>query len=151
SSRDERARIAAMALIDESTDFGARVARHLREEIVVWLTTVSPSGAPLPMPVWFVWDGADGVRIHSLDGARVRNLAANPRVTLNFGGDGHGGDIVVLSGEAHPARDAEPADIDTEYATKYADHMIRVAGSADAFAAKYRVPVHLHLTGLRGH
>jgi hypothetical protein len=44
-------------MIDESCEFGARVARHLREEIVVWLTTVTPSGAPLPRPVGFVWDG----------------------------------------------------------------------------------------------
>ncbi len=35
-------------MIDESTEFGARVAAHLREERVVWLTTVTPSGAPLP-------------------------------------------------------------------------------------------------------
>jgi hypothetical protein len=46
-------------VVDESTEFGARVARHLRDEIVVWLTTVTPRGAPLPMPVWFVWDGAE--------------------------------------------------------------------------------------------
>ena len=32
--------------IDESSDFGARAARRLREEIVIWLTTVSPAGAP---------------------------------------------------------------------------------------------------------
>ena len=44
-------------VIDEGTEFGARVARHLREDVVVWLTTVTPSGAPLPAPVWFIWDG----------------------------------------------------------------------------------------------
>ena len=26
-------------MIDEGSEFGARVARHLREETVVWLTT----------------------------------------------------------------------------------------------------------------
>jgi PPOX class probable F420-dependent enzyme len=96
-------------VIDESTEFGARVARHLREEIVVWMTTVTPSGAPLPMPVWFIWDGAESVLMYSQDGARVRNIEANPRVTLNFGGDGRGGDIVVLSGTATVDRDAPPA------------------------------------------
>ena len=34
-------------MIDQSTEFGARVARHLRDEIVVWMTTVTPAGAPL--------------------------------------------------------------------------------------------------------
>ncbi len=47
-------------MIDESTEFGARVARHLREDIVVWMTTVTPDGSPLPMPVWFHWDGGGG-------------------------------------------------------------------------------------------
>jgi hypothetical protein len=36
-------------VIDEGTEFGARVARHLREDPVVWLTTVTPAGAPLPL------------------------------------------------------------------------------------------------------
>ena len=49
-------------IIDESTEFGARVAEHLRTEIVVWMTTVTPSGAPLPMPVWFLWEGGESVR-----------------------------------------------------------------------------------------
>jgi len=47
-------------LIDEGSELGARVARRLREETVVWLTTVAPSGAPLPRPVGFLWDGGGG-------------------------------------------------------------------------------------------
>jgi hypothetical protein len=58
------------------------------------------------MPVWFVWDGADSVTMYSQLGARVRNIEANPRVTLNFGGDGRGGDIVVLSGTGDRPRRA---------------------------------------------
>ena len=73
------------------------MARHLREDVVVWMTTVTPAGAPLPMPVWFHWDGGEHVVMYSQRGARIRNLEANPRVTLNFAGDGGGGDIVVLS------------------------------------------------------
>ena len=95
---DARWRTRCRAMIDESTEFGARVARHLREEIVVWMTTVAPDGSPLPMPVWFHWDGGENVLMYSQRGARVRNIEANPHVTLNFAGDGDGGDIVVLSG-----------------------------------------------------
>ena len=87
-------------MIDQSTEFGARVARHLREDVVVWLTTVTPAGAPLPSPVWFLWDGAESVVMYSMPSARIRNVEANPRVALNFAGDGRGGDIVVLSGKA---------------------------------------------------
>jgi hypothetical protein len=45
-------------VIDESNEFGARVARHLREEMIAWLTTVTPSGAALPRPVGFLWTAA---------------------------------------------------------------------------------------------
>src|SRR5436190_13284396 len=117
------ARVSIGAVIDESTEFGARVARHLREEIVVWLTTVSPAGAPMPRPVWFLWDDAESVTMYSMRGARVRNLQSDPRVSLNFAGDGHGGDIVVLSGTATIDQDAPSADRADAYLAKYADRI----------------------------
>jgi PPOX class probable F420-dependent enzyme len=47
-------------VLDESTEWGARAARRLREEIIGWLTTVSPEGAPQPVPIWFLWDAPRG-------------------------------------------------------------------------------------------
>ena len=138
-------------MIDESSEFGARVARHLREEIVVWMTTVSPAGAPLPMPVWFVWDGADSVSMFSQPGARVRNIGANPRVTLNFTGDGRGGDIVVLSGTARLDRDGPSAAESPGYLEKYDAHIARIGMTPKTFAERYSVPVRIELTRVRGH
>jgi PPOX class probable F420-dependent enzyme len=138
-------------LIDESTEFGARVARHLREEVVVWMTTVTPAGAPLPSPVWFIWDGAESVLMYSRPSARVRNVEANPRVTLNFGGDGGGGDIVVLSGRAAVDEDAPPVDSAHAYRAKYDDHIARIGMTPESFAGRYSVPVRVALTRVRGH
>jgi PPOX class probable F420-dependent enzyme len=138
-------------VIDQSTEFGARVARHLREEIVVWMTTVTPEGAPLPMPVWFVWDGAESVVMYSQDSARIRNIEANPRVTLTFGGDGRGGDIVVLSGSAAVDRDTPPAGQSPDYLSKYHEHIARLGMTPETFAESYHVPVRIRLTRLRGH
>ena len=140
-----------MIELDESTDFGARVAAHLRKEIVVWLTTVAPRSGPLPMPVWFLWDGADSVLMFSQDGARVRNLEADPRVSLNFAGDGRGGDIVVLSGHATIDRDAPSADRVEAYVEKYAEHIPRIGLTPEQFGAKYSTPIRIELTKLRGH
>ena len=138
--------------IDESTEFGARAARHLREDPVVWLTTVGASGAPAPNPVWFLWDGADTVLVWNLPtAARVAHVAANPRVALNFDGNGQGGDIVVLAGTAvvDPARPA--ADAVPEYLVKYADHMQRIGYSPEGFAERYSTPLVVTLDRLRGH
>ena len=137
-------------MIDEGTEFGARVARRLREESVVWLTTVTPSGAPLPRPVGFVWDGGEVVSIYSQPGARVRNLTANPKVTLNFDGDGQGGDIVVLAGTAHVDADAVSADADPAYLEKYSAQLERFGMTPASFAERFSVPIRIRLTRVDG-
>jgi PPOX class probable F420-dependent enzyme len=139
-------------MIDLSTDFGARVGAHLRDDVVVWLTTVSATGAPLPTPVWFLWDGAESVRVHSLPNARrVEHIAANPHVSLNFAGDGQGGDIVVLAGRATIDADAPSADRVEPYVSKYATHMQRLGVTPEQFGARYSVALRVELTKVRGH
>ena len=137
-------------MIDEGTEFGARVARRLREETVVWLTTVTPAGAPLPRPVGFLWDGNEVVSMYSQPGARVRNIAANPKVTLNFDGDGSGGDIVVLSGTARVDADASAADANHAWLEKYAAQIEQLGLTPAAYAARFSVPVRIRLTRLDG-
>ena len=62
------------------------------------MTTVTPAGTPVPRPVWFLWDGEESALVTARPSPRVRNIEANPRVTLNFDGDGGGGDIIVFTG-----------------------------------------------------
>ena len=138
-------------MFDEGTEFGARVARHLRDEIVVWMTTVTPAGEPLPMPVWFIWEGGEVVRMHSRRSARVRNIEANRHVSLTFSGDGRGGDIVVLSGRATAGAGLPHADQDPDYLAKYRDHIARIGMTPETFAQTYEVPVRIELTRVRGH
>ena len=137
-------------MIDESSEFGARVARHLREEIVVWLTTVTASGAPLPRPVGFVWDGGEDVSVYSQPGARIRNIARNPRVTLNFGGDGEGGDIVILSGIAEVDESGPTAVDDSAFSAKYATEFERFGMTAESYAQRFSVPVRIRVTAVDG-
>lgn len=137
-------------MIDEDTEFGARVARRLREEAVVWLTTVTPAGAPLPRPVGFLWDGGQVVSVYSMPGARIRNIAANPRVTLNFDGDGQGGDIVVLSGMAQVDGAAPRADELPEWLEKYAGLIERFGMTPASYAARFNVRVRVLLTRVDG-
>ena len=138
-------------IVDESTAFGARVAAHLREEIVVWMTTVTPSGAPLPMPVWFLWEGGESVRMFSRESPRVRNLEANPHVSLNFDGDGRGGGIVVLSGRATVDRDGPRADQSARTSRSTPTTSSASPTRPSPSAATYSVPVRIELTKLRGH
>jgi PPOX class probable F420-dependent enzyme len=137
-------------MIDESTEFGARVARHLREETVVWLTTVTPSGAPLPRPVGFLWDGGENVSVYSQPGARIRNIGRNPKVTLNFRGDANGGDIVVLSGTAEVDESGPSAAEDAAWVAKYAAEWEGFGMTAESFAQRFSVPVRIRISGVHG-
>jgi PPOX class probable F420-dependent enzyme len=138
-------------MIDESTEFGARVARHLRDDQVVWMTTVLRGGTPLPSPVWFLWDGADSVLVYSMPSTRIENLAANANVSLNFDGNGRGGDIVVLTGKAVEEPGAPPADGNSDYLAKYRESIARIGHSPESFAEKYSVPVRVRIRRVRGH
>ncbi len=137
-------------MIDESTEFRARVARHLREETVVWLTTVTASGAPLPRPVGFLWDGGKNVSVYSQPGARIRNIGRNPKVALNFRGDTNGGDIVVLSGTAEVDESRPSAAEDAAWVAKYATEWERFGMTAESFARHFSVPVRIRISAVHG-
>ena len=137
--------------IDTGTEFGQRAARRLREETIGWLVTVGPSGNPQPVPVWFLWEG-ETILIYSQPGtAKLRNLAANPRVALHLDGDGQGGDIVILTGEARVVADAPPADRVPPYLEKYRPGIARIGMTPDRFARAYSVALRLVPTRLDGH
>jgi PPOX class probable F420-dependent enzyme len=139
--------------IDSSTELGARAQERLRSERIIWMTTVTRLGAPLPRPVWFLWvpDNPAEVVVYSQDSPRIRNLTANPQVTLNFNGNAGGGEIVVFTGEASIDPEYPRADDVSVYLDKYAEDMKRLGYSPADFASAYKFPIRIALTGLTGH
>ena len=133
-------------MLDESSEFGRRAARRLHEERLAWLTTVSPRGTPQPVPVWFLWDGDASVLLYSRpDTPKLRNIAANPRVSLHLDGNGQGGDVVVCLGEASVSDDPPAHQVD-EYVEKYAALIERNRWTPESFAADYSVPLRIAIT-----
>jgi PPOX class probable F420-dependent enzyme len=90
------------------------------------------------------------VSIYSQAGARVRNIAVNPKVTLNFDGDGRGGDIVVLSGTAQVDADAPAADANPAWLDEYAAHIEQIGMTPASYAARFSVPIRIRLTRVDG-
>lgn len=145
-----------MLNLDTSTAFGARVLRRLRSEQIVWLTTTGADGTPQPSPVWFLWEeGATGdgsILVYSQpDAPKLRYIAANPRVALHLDGDGRGGDIVVLTGQARHDAAAPAATEVPAYLAKYGDGIARIGMDPAGFAAAYSAPIRLTPEKLRGH
>jgi PPOX class probable F420-dependent enzyme len=80
-------------MLNFNTKFGRHVKRRLHEEKVIWLTTVDEQNAPQPRPVWFHWDGKTFLIFSQREKAKLRHIAHNPRVSLNFNTDEDGGDV----------------------------------------------------------
>jgi PPOX class probable F420-dependent enzyme len=142
----------ADALPEPSSAFGKRVRRRLREDRVIWFTTVGADGTPHPNPVWFWWDRDRGeILVYTRPGARrLVNIASRPRVALHFDGNRRGGDIVVFQGTATIDEHAPPAYRVRGYAAKYRAGMVRVSGSATGFGEEYAVAIRVQVTRVRG-
>lgn len=128
---------------------GNEVLRRLAGSQVIWLTTVSPEGRPVPSPVWFIWEGRSFLIYSQPNTPKLRNIAANPSVSLNLDTDGSGGAVVVISGEAEVDAAAPPAHRHVQYSARYAEGFSRLQLTAGQFAERYSVPIRVRPTSLR--
>ncbi|HEX4087903.1 MAG TPA: TIGR03667 family PPOX class F420-dependent oxidoreductase [Trebonia sp.] len=124
-------------------DRRAHVEARLRSNLMAWLTTVSPTGKPESVPVWFLLREEDEtVLIYSEPGKpKLRHIAQNPQVALGLDVTDIGRDIVRIDGEAREAPDAGPADEQPHYRAKYAERIGTLFGDAEGFASRFSVPI----------
>ncbi|MDH3470442.1 MAG: TIGR03667 family PPOX class F420-dependent oxidoreductase [Acidimicrobiia bacterium] len=117
--------------------------KRLQNDLIAWLTTVSRGGQPQTSPVWFLLD--DGaIWVYSLpDTARVRNIEANPKVSVNLDGNGTGGDIVTIEGRASFDPSAPAAWEVPDYVTKYTAEMEANGWTPEVFSDKYPVAIRI--------
>lgn len=142
--------MAAPLLPDPATGFGVRVRQRLRDEQVIWFTTVGVDGTPQPNPVWFLWEDNWALVYNRSDANRLTHIRRRPQVCLHFDGNGRGGDIVVLAGRAQILEGRPPPHELPGYLDKYREGMTRVSGSPEAFSEAYPVPVRVDVTRVRG-
>jgi PPOX class probable F420-dependent enzyme len=136
-----------MAKISEK--FPPEVEKRLREEQVIWLTTVRADGMPLPTPVSFLWDGEIVLMYTTPNSLKLRNLARNPHAALNLNSDAWGRKVVVLTGEIIEDRAAPPVIQNTMYLEKYRASIMEQYRAAmsdfqvtmESFSQKFSVPL----------
>ena len=128
-------------MLDTTTEAGGRAEGRLRDEGIIWLTTVRSDGQPQSVPVWFLWNG-ESFLIYSQPGRqKLRNIDRNPRVALNLNSNAYGGDVVRAEGRAEVIEDAPRADEVPEYVNKYRDAIARIGFDLEGFAQAYSVPL----------
>jgi PPOX class probable F420-dependent enzyme len=137
-------------MLDFHSQFGRHVNRRLREEKIIWLTTVDAENIPQPRPVWFQWDRETVLIFSQQNKAKLRHISRNPRVSLTFNTNTDGGDVAVLIGDTK-ILDA-PVDMTRvkAYLRKYRDDIKNLGMSIEEFSHSYSVPILVTLQSMRG-
>jgi PPOX class probable F420-dependent enzyme len=127
---------------DLSDESRAHVEGRLRANLMAWLTTVRPNGQPVSVPVWFLLRDDETILIYSQNAkTKLRNIRENPRVALGLDVTDIGRDIVRVEGIATHSPETPPADQVLEYATKYAERIGALFGTAAHFAELFSEPL----------
>jgi PPOX class probable F420-dependent enzyme len=137
-------------VIDSNTEFGRRVTERLRDDEQLWLTTVRSDGTPQPSLIWFYWDGETFLIYSQPNAPKLRNIAANPRVSLNFQANEEGEDVVILTGTAVLDPTASPSNLHDEYQRKYAKAIARIKYTPESLAAEFSAAMRVTPTRVRG-
>jgi len=138
------------APIDQNTEFGAHAIKRLQDEMVIWLTTVSADVWPQPRPVWFLWQDPS-VYILSMPTAwKLKHIARNPHVALNFDGGRLGGDIVVMLGTAEIESEPVSNELSKLYLAKYEDEIRNIGYTNGSFLKAYSTVIKITLAKARG-
>jgi PPOX class probable F420-dependent enzyme len=133
-------------MIETGTTSGALADRQLREEQIIWLTTVRADGQPQSVPVWFLWDGETMLIYSRPEKQKIPNIRQNSRVALNFNSDPSANHLTRFQGRAEIASDAPAANDVPEFIEKYRAAIARIGMTPESFAQAYSVPIRIRPT-----
>lgn len=136
--------VAAPTPLPARRDHGAD--RRLRNEPVVWLSTVDEHGFPHIVPIWFVWDGEAFLVFSKPHARKVQAIRRQARVALALGEPRDDFDVQLIEGHAtllsaSAAQVLSDAAIGREHARKYAAELFALGIDRDEYAATYSAVV----------
>jgi PPOX class probable F420-dependent enzyme len=126
-----------MTILNPENPAHAAAADRLREEPIIWLTSVSPAGQPQSTPVWFLWAAGEFLIYGAASGPKVGNIEANPYVSLHLEGNGRGGANVIFEGSARIDTGGPRADDVPAYLVKYREFIDSYGWTPRSFSDDY--------------
>lgn len=136
-------------MLDRNDPRHVGAEEKLRNDIAIWLTTVTAGGQPQSTPVWFVWDGETFLFYSQPGRPKLVNIAANPKVALHLVGDPEGERVVTVEGAAALDPAAPPINAHAAYVDKYRSAIEGFGWTPSSMAADYSVAVRVRPTRLR--
>jgi PPOX class probable F420-dependent enzyme len=133
-------------MFDLTTARDRNIDRRLREDPVVWLTTVTPDGKPHTLPIWFWWDGETLLMFSEPGTKKIRNLRRNPAVAIALDTRDDGEEVAFFDGVAELLPEPTAALMLDAYKQKYAHLFPRTGSSPEKMAAQYTQPIRVRLT-----
>jgi PPOX class probable F420-dependent enzyme len=133
-------------VFDSGSDADVHARKRLKDDMVAWLTTVTPEGQPQTFPIWFLWEDGEALIYSDRRAKRNVNIAANPRVTLHLNDNGRGGDVVVIEGDARIDDTVPSVVANVAYLAKYGEWITDYLTSAEEMATIYNVPIRVSPT-----
>ncbi len=123
----------------------------LREDPVVWLSSVQSDGRPHLVPVWFHWDGERIVAFSKPHAKKIDNLRDKPSVMLAVGTPGPDFEVELIEAVAEVPNAPAATLMPEAFGAKYRDLLRRAGLSVQRFAEVYSQPIVLRPTRFLGY
>jgi PPOX class probable F420-dependent enzyme, Rv3369 family len=138
-------------MIDLTSAFGQAVKVHLKNQYVIWLTTVDSNLTPQPRPVWFIWENDSFLIFSQAKAYKVAHIKKNPKVALHFNTDESGDKhVIVFTGEASIDANCPPAYQVDAYFEKYEQGISDLDMTPEGFSNEYSVALRIQPAEIRG-
>lgn len=132
-------------------DCRAQAQAALRDDPVVWLSSVQRDGRPHLAPVWFHWDGEQIVAFSKPNARKISNLRDHPRVMLAIGVPGLEFDVELIEATAELPDEAASDVMPEGFGAKYRELLRRGGLTVQRFAEVYSQPIVLRPTRFLGY
>ena len=137
--------------MDSKTKLERKAKSLIKNEYVIWLTTVDSDHTPQPRPVWFIWDNDAFLIFSQAKAHKVQHIKKNDSVSLHFNTDETGDkNVIVYIGKAVLDANSPPAHKVPAYLRKYRKGIKELEMTLEQFSSDYSVAIRVKPTSLRG-
>jgi PPOX class probable F420-dependent enzyme len=125
------------------------LAAHVDDDLVGWLTTVTPDGQPQSSVVWFLRDRDQLLVFSKPDATKLANITVNPKIAFNLRGDELGDTMATFEGTAEAVDSPTPPHQHAAYFAKYQAQIKRLGWTPEQFSDDYSALIRITVNRIR--